>query len=361
MILRRLIIGSPIVWFVVSACLGAQPARLAETYKKAVQKVNEDHARKPGKTREEELPKRLPKKARSALDRLVRIQSGKDLSGALLTAGEAALDLASLEDFEAVRKRLEAVSPEDARRLGTALARPRFLLRGLGGLDRKYLEHIAGILDAILDAYDRVFGFEEWSKVPGKKIRVRIQLVQRIERPPYFDPSPRYHSEISFPVIDARELRSPTKDGKFQFYGLCHELGHLIAMWGDRNTMEDHHAWAHFTGVVIVESLSRTKKKYPFLKKLKDVRWRSLKVERKSQKDVRPSLENQEAVLALLIRLHDVVGTKALGKALNLMDRKRMGHRINQVRYYGFKDLEKALLKVVKSKKACARVKKLIP
>ena len=174
------------------------------------------------------------------------------------------------------------------------------------------------------DAYDRVFGFEEWSKVHGKKIRVRVQLVQRIERPPYFDPSPRYHSAISFPVVNAKELRSPTRDGKFQFYGLCHELGHLIAMWGDRKTMEDHHAWAHYTGVVIVESLARSKKKYPFLKKLKDGQRRSLKVERKNKKDVRPSLENRAGVLALLIRLHDVVGPRALGKALNLMEKKRL-------------------------------------
>ena len=44
------------------------------------------------------------------------------------------------------------------RDLGVALARERFLLRGLGGLDTEYLEHFADAFEAILVAYDEVFG-----------------------------------------------------------------------------------------------------------------------------------------------------------------------------------------------------------
>ena len=37
-------------------------------------------------------------------------------------------------------------------------------------------------------AYDEVFGFAEYSKVPGKKLRVRVHLEERITRPPHFAP-----------------------------------------------------------------------------------------------------------------------------------------------------------------------------
>jgi hypothetical protein len=128
------------------------------------------------------------------------------------------------------------------------------------------------VLDAILDTYDEVYGFREWSKVPGKRIRVRVRLVPSIDRPPYFDPSLPFHSAIDFPVVDPEKLVSPTGDGKFLFYGMCHELGHLVAMWGDRNTQEDHHAWAHYTGVVICQKLSEKRKKPESVKRLKDLR-----------------------------------------------------------------------------------------
>src|SRR6185503_16022492 len=170
---------------------------------------------------------------------------------------------------------------ERARRLGIALSRPRFLIRGLGGLSAGYLERFADVLDAILDAYGEVYGFEEWSKVPGKKLRVRLHLEEKAAGAPHFAPQFEFHSEIDYPVEDGAAFRSPTAGGKFLFYGLCHELGHLIAMWGDAKREEDHHAWAHYTGVAIVEHLARGAKDRPALSGLADVRWRSLEIERK--------------------------------------------------------------------------------
>ena len=43
--------------------------------------------------------------------------------------------------------------------------------------------------------------------------------VDEITRPPYFDPSPRFHSTIDYPVLSLRPLTSPTQDGKFMLYG----------------------------------------------------------------------------------------------------------------------------------------------
>jgi hypothetical protein len=51
--------------------------------------------------------------------------------------------------------------------------------------------------------------------------------------------------------------------------------------------------------------------------------------------------------MALLIRLHDTAGPNAIGAAVNLMDEKDAGHRINRVRYYSFDDFAKALAAVI--------------
>lgn len=249
-------------------------------------------------------------------------------------------------DFERVRKRLEETAPEQARRLGIVVSRPRFILRGLGGLEPAYLERFADVLDAVLTAYDEVFGFAEWSKVPGKKLRVMVHLEEKITRPPHFAPEHPFHSEVDFPVVDATVFKSPTRDGQFLFYGLCHELGHVIAMWGDRKNEEDHHAWAHYTGVTIVEHLSKDSGS-EILKDLRDVRWRSLEGERKRLEGTPPSLSDRDGVLSLLIALHDKVGPKAIGTAINRLDREDRRLRVNRTRYYTFRALEEALLKTL--------------
>ena len=336
---------------------------LAKVYAGAVKQLNEEHARKPGKTLEPDLAKRFPRQAKAALEKLLALDASPAVADALLASGEAALDLDLLGDFERARKRLEETSPDHARRLGTALSRPRFILRGIGGLETPYLERFADVLDAVLAAYDEVFGFAEWSKVPGKKIRVRIHLEEKITRPPHFAPQHAFHSEIDFPVVDAKAFRSPTGDGKFLFYGLCHELGHVIAMWGDgrsRNNEEDEdlHAWAHYTGVTIVEHLSKSGAPELF-RDLKDVRWRSLEEERKRLQATEPSLEDHDGVLRLLIALHDKVGPRAIGAAINRLDREDRRLRVNRVRYYTFRALEEALVKTLakpEEKRAAAAV-----
>ena len=334
--------------------------KLADTYREEIEDVNRDHARKPGETTEDELSKELPKKALKALDDLLELKDSPGVFDALEACGEAALDLARLEDFERVRERLLAASPEHAARLGTALSRPRFLLRGLGGLELEYLEHFAGVFDAILLGYDELFGFEEWSKVPGKKLRVRVHLEEKITRPPHFAPEFPYHSQIDFPVIDAEVLNSPTEAGQFMFYGLCHELGHVIAMWGNRGFEEDHHTWAHYTGVLLVEHLSDQRSFKAFKKHLRDVQWRSLDKERKGLEDTEPGVDDRDGTMKLWIELHDELGPRALGEAINWLDREDQRLRINRVRYYTFRDLKKGLLETQKKKKARKAIEKLL-
>jgi hypothetical protein len=337
------------------------PKSLAETYAAAIDDVNAKHARSPGKTTEAELAKNLPVAARNAFTALLAVKSGDELLDALCMAADAAADLDFAKDFEDARARLESLAPDRAKIVGRLVSRPRFIVRGTGGLDAKYLEHFADVLDAILGAYDDVFGFAEWSKVPGKKLRVLVHLEPKIERPPHFAPEFPYHSQIDFPVDDASALKSPTSDGKFLFYGLCHELGHVIAMWGDTKNEEDHHAWAHYCGVTIVEHLANDAKSKKLLDDLNDVKWRSLEKERDGAKKTKPSLAENVGVMALVIALHDTVGPKTIGAAINALDAQDKRLRVNKVRYYTFTELRDALVKLAANDKQKKAIRELLP
>lgn len=315
----------------------------AETYRDAVAKLNDAHAAKPGDADEAAFAKSLPKPAVAALQRL--LADPKAAAADLRVAGEAALDLDRIPDFEALRARLTELAPEDAPKLGIALSRTRFLLRGVDGVEPPALEAIADTLDLVLDAYRDVFHFTAWSKVPGKKLRVRVHLVPKIERPPHFAPEFPWHSEIDFPVVSKDAFLSPTADGKFLFYGLCHELGHVIAMWGTPRDDEDHHAWAHYTGVVVVEHLQKKQSGSAVLRGLRDAKWRTLTIERQEleKRGSKPGLGDRDSVLALLVGLHDLLGPGAVGDALVALDREGRNQRVNRVRYYALKDFESAL------------------
>lgn len=344
--------------FLVAATLSPQaPAKLAAAYADAVAEVHAAHLRRPKAKDEAELAAQLPAAATQQLERLLA-GGGPETAAALLVAGRAALDLDRLDDFTAVRERLLALDPATAAELGIALSRPRFLALGEGGIEPDGLAAVADAFDLVLDGYAEVFGLTNFSKVPGKKLRLRVRLVETIERPPHFAPQFPWHSEIDFPVVDANDFTSPTQDGKFLFYGLCHELGHVIAMWGDRQNEEDRHAWAHYTGVVLVEHLAATKKGSPVMKKVRDPRWRSLEFERKqlAAKKVEPGGKDVDAVMARFVALHDAVGPKAIGEALAALDTAGKHLLVNRVRYYSMRDFEQALLATKAGKKAKKRV-----
>ncbi len=331
-------------------------SKQAEIYAEAVDKLNAAHARNPKGT-EAELAAKLPAKAAKALDKLIALEDSPGLLEGLVYVAEKALELDRIEDFNRAKERL-ARSEFREYDLGAAITRPRFQLRGRG-VDEDYLEHFSEVFQAVLEGYDEVFGFEEFSKVPGKKLRVRIHLEEKIERPPHFAPQFEYHSEIDFPIVNADELVSPTSDGKFLFYGLCHELGHVIAMWGDRANEEDKHVWAHYTGVVVCEYVAEKHKKSRFMKGIRDERWRSYEAFEKEFEDVPPNTTSREGISALFRALHEEVGPKAIGDAINYLDEKDVRRRINKVRYYTFRELEDGLLETLKKKKRKKLVKNL--
>ena len=327
--------------------------RIVEKFGRAVDKVNRAQLAAPKAKDEDALAKKLPAAARKGLARLLDMEDGEAKWFALTAYARHAAELDLEDDLERIEKAF-AKAPDEAREgLGHYVSRERFLLHALR-VSPGYAKAFAETFDGVLATYDEVFGFKEYSKVPGKKIRVFVHREEK-PRPPQFAPQYRYHSAIDFPVKKGDVFTSPTKDGKFLFYGLCHEVGHLIAMWGHRKLQEDHHAWAHYTGITVVDACEKAR----WAKQLRDKRWRSVDVDRKKLKDTPPSVTNRDGMLRLLIELHDLVGTKRIGAALNVMDDKRMGHRINQVRYYRLAELAKALLAGTKSKKQRAKIRAL--
>lgn len=116
-----------IALLLLASVSSAQAGKLAGVYAKEIEKLNAAHARKPAGT-EDELALKLPAKAGKALDDLLALELEPGVAEALVAAGEAALDLDREDDFARVRARL-AGSPEHAARLGTALSRPRYVLR----------------------------------------------------------------------------------------------------------------------------------------------------------------------------------------------------------------------------------------
>jgi hypothetical protein len=52
-----------------------------------------------------------------------------------------------------------------------------------------------------------------------------------------------------------------------------------------------------------------------------------------------------------ILSLHDSVGPKVIGKALNCLDATDRSRRINHVRYYTFADFQKALTAAAPDKK----------
>lgn len=113
----------------------AAPARDAETYAEAIDKLNVAHVRRPGGGSEDSLGEKLPRRARSALDRVLSAKVSAETSKALVRCGEAALDLALGDDFATLRERLVGIDPPAAAALGDARVRDRFVLRGFGELD----------------------------------------------------------------------------------------------------------------------------------------------------------------------------------------------------------------------------------
>jgi hypothetical protein len=114
----------------------AVTSREAENYLAAIEKINLAHAKRPGTTTESELGKAIPRSTVVGLALLLKEKPTLEVSQALVTCGKVALDLAPLNHFQRIRKRLLEIDQDAAGRLGDATVRERFLVRKISARTR---------------------------------------------------------------------------------------------------------------------------------------------------------------------------------------------------------------------------------
>ena len=170
----------------------------------------------------------------------------------------------------------------------------------------------------------------------------------------YFHPSPRYHSELRYEISSETQL---TLGGKQRIvYGFCHEFGHMVAMWGDRKTEDDKHAWAHYTGSLVVEAVYDELGNAPWPTWTAFQRRASGKARLLRQIDGTTSgTGDYESILKLFHSLGEEFGTETYGQAWRLLAKKKRFRYTNRVAYLWLRDLQAAFAQLVPKNQA-ARV-----
>lgn len=137
-------------------------------------------------------------------------------------------------------------------------------------------------------------------------------------------------------------------------YGFCHELGHMVAMWGEyRGVEDDQHAWAHYTGCLVVEEVYERLGDEPWPGWTAFQRRASGKTRLEKQvRDVTPGNGSYEEILALFYAISETHGTEVYGEAWKWLERKRRFRRRNGVCYLWLRDLRDALAATLPGEKA---------
>lgn len=136
-------------------------------------------------------------------------------------------------------------------------------------------------------------------------------------------------------------------------YGFCHELGHMVAMWGEFGKVEDDkHAWAHYTGSLVVEHVYDKLGSEPW------PTWTAFQRRASGRARLEKELEGKasdrstyEGTLALFDAVGRTCGPEVYGKAFALLAEKRRFRLVNRVRYLWLDDLRDALLAIVEKEK----------
>ncbi|HLU47498.1 MAG TPA: hypothetical protein VK116_05415, partial [Planctomycetota bacterium] len=182
----------------VEAELLELPERLAErdlaALQTAIEQIHARAARSREAWTEADLQKKVPERFLALDAKLAKVKDPKARAKAMV---ELALLWAELAWVERIDPLVEAIAKDDAdlaARLGSFAASENVFARVVGA-DPKYARAAVDLVEAAHEGYRKLFGFEHVSKLPGKKIRVLIQVDPEIERTRlYFHPSPKWHS-----------------------------------------------------------------------------------------------------------------------------------------------------------------------
>jgi hypothetical protein len=131
----------------------------------------------------------------------------------------------------------------------------------------------------------------------------------------------------------------------------------MIAMWGQHGVVEDDkHAWAHYTGSLIVEEVYERLGNEPWPTWTAFQRQASGKARLLAQIDGKESgTDSYEAILQLFYTIGEELGTDVYGRAWKWLEEKKRFRRINHVPYLWLKDLKDALEEIEPEKRERVR------
>lgn len=327
-------------------------------YRDAVRALHERALRSRKPWREEDLRKDVPRRFLELDERYSRIKDAATRARALAELALVDADLAWVERIDPLVEKIAKDDADLAARLGRFGESDHFFVRVVGA-DPTYADAALRLGEAIHAGYRDRFGFETPSKVPGKKIRIVIHVDPKHPRPRlYFHPTPAFHGEIRYEIPDEKSLT--LSGGQRIVYGFGHELGHMIAMWGEyRRVEDDKHAWAHYLGCLLVEDVYERLGNEPwpgwtaFQRRASGVARLEKQIEGHD-----PALDSYEGILALFHTIGEELGTEIYGKAWKWLEEKRRFRRLQHVPYLWMRDLRDALLAVAPPEKR-ARIAEL--
>lgn len=321
-------------------------------YKQLTDRLHQSALRSRKPLAETALRAKVPSRLLALEKKYLKIKDGATAARALSELALLHAELAWAEKIRPITEAVEKLDPSVARRLGHFEESEHFFARVVGA-DAKWAAASLRLAEAAHAGYRELFGLDSISKVPGQKVRILIHVDPSHKRPRlYFHPSPPYYSELRYEIPDAKYL---TLEGRNRIvYGFCHEMGHMLAMWGVYGGVEDDkHAWAHYTGCLVVEEVYDRLGNEPWPTWTAFQRRASGRARLDNDTQGKsPKLDSYEGILKLFTAVGDEFGTETYGRAWTWLESKKRFRRISNVRYLWLKDLREALLHVVPREKA---------
>jgi len=230
-------------------------------------------------------------------------------------------------------------APDAVGDLGKAIATTHVLVR-YAGVPDEYAKAVAALYEACDASLRKRFGFGcGVSPMEAKRLHVHLFAGEGRNLSLWTSPG-----STKFPLIVntmptwERGLSPPGKGGPHIVYGLCHELGHVLAGWED-----DRHQWAHYLGSMLLEDVAAAlgEKTWP---QPYDYKAEGMARFLAQIKDAAPDRSTDAGVARILYDAGQAFGPAIWGKAVAWVKTNRQGKPFQATRLYTFDDLRDALL-----------------
>ncbi|MBN1420415.1 MAG: hypothetical protein JXP34_16680 [Planctomycetes bacterium] len=302
---------------------------------------------RPGKALKDEgwmIRATLAKRAKGMPAAPKKVASGPTGADAMAVAeARARFDaLEEKEDAAGMRKVVADLSrkdPDAAKDLASVIATDHVLVR-YENVPDEYAKAVAALYEACDAALRTRFGFAEGlSPMPGKRLHVHLLAGEGKELALWTSPgSARFPLVVNTMPTWERGFSPPGKGGPHIVYGLCHELGHVLAGWEN-----DRHQWAHYLGSLlldeVVAALGEKTWPQPYDYKAEGTARFLAQIA-----DAEPDRATDMGVARILDETGKTFGLAIWGKAVAWVKANRQGKPFHATRLYTFDDLRDALI-----------------